>query len=143
MRHRPIGSNSKSPARNGRGWWKVVAVLIATAGAGAFAAQSASMAAQDIAPPAASVSSCVSITRAHPGRHAASPELPREALAETERASEDIETGDPSTYSWPAGTHERRLTASSRDSGHSDGSAGSDNARMNAVHLSVLCRLLI
>jgi len=97
MRQRPIGSNSRSPARSERGHWNVVALLIAAAGMGAFAARPGSLPSRGIAPPAATVSSCASITRAQPGGHAASPRVPRDALAETERASEDIETDEPST----------------------------------------------
>lgn len=137
MRQRPIGSTAMIPARQEAGGWTAVVALTVAACMCAFAAW-VDVGSGNASPAPASLS--ISIAKPHPGRHADAPAIPRDAVTETERGSEDVEPDGASTYSWPAGIPSRGFSPSVL--GDSSAHDASDLFR-DSVDLTVLCRLLI
>lgn len=140
MRPRPIDS-TPTPTSRLTGWgWHIVGTVIAMTAFGICGVRADAGAACGDRDPATMASGSISIGAGRPERRADAPGMPREALTETERVSEDVEPDGASTYSWPAGVASRRLMPwAGRDSGANI----TRNVPLSSVDLTLLCRLLV
>lgn len=83
------------------------------------------------------------IARARPGRQAEAPLVPREALSETERPSEEVDPDGTSTYSWPQAIPAGRFGARTRAGRDFTPVITNASKAASSVDLCRLCRLLI